>query len=118
MDFLTFSLALIRLGSLLPLTTKGRISGHVLVSVKVREGKMTLSRMGEDRLMSAKLLSTMSKCRLLGIYSARCSLILLDLWFDTNINLGEILTCSLSIAFVHFSVLFLLLPLRIILHLL
>lgn len=79
---------------------------------------MTLSRMGEDRLMSAKLLSTMSKCRLLGIYSARCSLILLDLWFDTNINLGEILTCSLSIAFVHFSVLFLLLPLRIILHLL
>lgn len=52
--FLTFYWGLTKLGTWWFLAIKGRISGHVFISVKLREGKrkMTLSGMGQDLLMS------------------------------------------------------------------
>lgn len=50
--FLLSDLVLIRLEILQSLTTKRELSGHVLVTrVQVRQGKVTLSRMGWDKLM-------------------------------------------------------------------
>lgn len=55
--FLTFYLSLIRLGTWWSLTTKGKISRGVLVSVKgeggLGEEKMAQPRMGQDLFMSA-----------------------------------------------------------------
>lgn len=55
--FLTLYLGLIRLGTWWSLTTKGKISRGVLVSVKgeggLGEEKMAQPRMGQDLFMSA-----------------------------------------------------------------
>lgn len=53
--FLTLYLGLIRLGTWWSLITKGKISGHVLVSVPVRGRRMTPSGMDGTGLDSVRL---------------------------------------------------------------